>query len=55
MFAFITEHWEGILLTILAAETLAQNIVKLTPSTKDDEIVQKVIDTLNGLGVKPKQ
>lgn len=52
---WLTDNWATIVLAILGLETAATYIVKLTPSTKDDEFVQKVTDVLTSLGVKPKQ
>jgi hypothetical protein len=56
MIAFVTAHWAeilGVLGFVLAA---AHIIVKLTPSTKDDEILAKVESALTTLGVKiPEQ
>lgn len=54
MIAFLQAHWVEIVAALVAIETAATYIVKLTPSTKDDELVQKVTDVLASLGVKPK-
>lgn len=52
---FITQHWSeilGVLGFILGAGHI---IVKLTPSTKDDEIEAKIEEYLAKLGVKVPQ
>lgn len=50
--SFLTAHWTEILGVLGFVMAAAHTIVKLTPSTKDDEIEQKVADALRGLGVK---
>lgn len=52
MLTYIQAHWVEIVAVLLAIETVATYVVKLTPSTKDDEVVQKIIDTLATLGIK---
>lgn len=46
MIEFITGNWEGILLIAISAVVLAEKIVALTPTKKDDEIVAKVRDVI---------
>jgi hypothetical protein len=42
MFEWIKENWEHVLAVVGAAYTLALVIVKLTPTKKDDEALEKV-------------
>lgn len=39
---FLTENWSGVLTALAAAHALAVAIVNLTPTPKDDEILEKV-------------
>lgn len=51
MIAWITEHWKDILAIIGGIVTVASLIVKLTPSTKDDAILAKIIKILAALSL----
>lgn len=51
MIAWITEHWKDILAIIGSVVTVASLIVKLTPSTKDDAILAKIIKILAALSL----
>lgn len=42
MLDFVTTHWADIMATISAVLLLGHAIVKLTPSTKDDELLAKI-------------
>lgn len=52
---YITENYEGILAIIGAVVTLASTIVALTPSTRDDEIVGKIIEFISRFSVFNKK
>lgn len=43
---FIQTHWDEILAIIGGIVSIATIIVKLTPSTKDDEVLNKIINIL---------
>lgn len=51
MFDFITANWEGIVAVVAAVVAAVNSVVILTPTTKDDEIVAKVVQILTGLGI----
>lgn len=51
MIQWITEHWKDILAIIGGIVTVASLIVKLTPSTKDDAILAKIIKILAALSL----
>jgi len=51
MFDWILEHWESIFSWIGLAVTTCTGIVKLTPTTKDDSIVGKVVKVADWLSV----
>lgn len=40
---WMQENWEGLFAVVGALVTAASLIVKLTPSTKDDEVLGKVL------------
>ncbi len=48
---FISSNYEGILAVVGAVVTLASAIVALTPSTKDDAIVGKIIEFISKFSV----
>jgi hypothetical protein len=48
---FVTNNWINILAIYGAVVALATTIVKITPSTKDDEILGKVIKVLDWFSV----
>lgn len=48
---WITAHWKDILAIIGAAVTLATLITAATPSTKDDEILAKIVKLLSVFGL----
>jgi len=50
---FITQHYQDILAIIGAVVTLATLIVGLTPTTKDDEILGKIVRVLDYFSVLP--
>lgn len=50
---FITNHWNDILAVIGAVVSLATLIVGLTPTTKDDEILGKIVRFLDLFSVLP--
>jgi hypothetical protein len=52
---WITQNWVEITAVIGGLVTSASVIVKLTPSTTDDEILAKVISILNALALNPKK
>lgn len=43
MLNWITEHWDDILAVYGGLVALSTAIVKITPSTKDDEFLAKII------------
>lgn len=47
MFEWLSEHWDEILAAYGGLVALCTAIVKITPSTKDDEILAKVIKVLD--------
>lgn len=49
--AFLKLHYNDILAIIGGIVSIATIIVKLTPSTKDDEILNKVINVLSKLSI----
>jgi hypothetical protein len=55
MLDWITAHWADIMATVSAVLLLGHAVVKLTPSTKDDELVAKIEGVLKSiLGDKAK-
>lgn len=52
MITWVSNNWVAILAAIVAVETALSYIVKLTPSTKDDEVLASVEKALETLGVK---
>ena len=51
MLNWIVEHWDSIFSWIGLAVTTCTSIVKLTPTTKDDSIVGKVVKVADWLSV----
>lgn len=49
---WVTNNWASILGVLGFLMAAAHTIVKLTPSTKDDEIEAKIAEVLKSLGVK---
>ena len=49
--AFIKLHYDDILAIIGGIVSIATIIVKLTPSIKDDEILNKIINVLSKLSI----
>lgn len=49
--AWITEHWKDILAVIGGIVTVASIIVKLTPTQKDDTVLEKIIKILAALSL----
>lgn len=52
---FITNHWNDILAVVGAVVSLATLIVGLTPTTKDDEILGKVVKFIELFSVLNKK
>jgi len=48
---WITTHWKDILAIIGAVVSLATLITAITPSTKDDDLLSKIIKILSALGL----
>jgi hypothetical protein len=46
MVEFVTANWEGIVAVVAAVLAVAAAVVKLTPSKKDDEVVDKIEDVV---------
>lgn len=40
---FIVSNWEGIMAIIASVLSIAAVVVKMTPSTKDDEVLEKIL------------
>lgn len=55
MLEFITTHYNEILAAIGAVVTAASAIVALTPSTKDDEVLGKIISFISRFSVFNKK
>lgn len=51
MIDFIKQHYEDISVAITALVTFSSIIVKLTPTTKDDTILAKIIKLLDMFSV----
>lgn len=51
MFEFITTHAETILAWIGGIVSCASIIVKLTPTTKDDSVLEKIVNFLDYFSV----
>lgn len=51
MFEFIVNHVDDVFTLIGAIVSCASIIVKLTPTTKDDSILEKVINVLDYVSV----
>lgn len=47
MFQYILENWHQIIIALLAVMGALAQIVALTPSKKDDEVVSKVTKVIN--------
>lgn len=55
MLDFLTANWAGIVAVVTAILFAADKLVKLTPSTTDDEFVAKVENALSVIGInKPE-
>jgi len=48
---YVTQNYESILAVIGAVVTLASTIVALTPSTRDDAIVGKIVEFISKFSV----
>jgi hypothetical protein len=48
---FVQANWEGILLVLTSAVTLASAVAALTPTPKDDSIVKKVYGLIDALAL----
>jgi hypothetical protein len=48
---WIVEHWKDILAIIGAVVSLATLITAITPSQRDNEILEKIIKILSALGL----
>lgn len=51
MIDFIKENWSYILSGILALIAVASAIVKMTPNTKDDSFLSKVVNFLDNFSI----
>lgn len=49
---WILSNWTEITAAVVAAGTAASVIVKLTPNTKDDAVLAKVLKVLSLFGIK---
>ena len=53
--AFVTLHWDEILAAFGAVVAACSAIVKITPSTKDDELLGKLIKLVEHLSIFNKK
>lgn len=51
---YVIENWDAIVVALLAVVGAASVIAKLTPTTKDDEIVAKIKAVLDVIALNPK-
>ncbi len=51
MMQLISEHYDEVLQILGAAVALATLIVKLTPTTRDDQVLGKIIKILSALSL----
>ena len=49
---YITNHWQDIVLIVLAAHVLARRIVDLTPTPKDNAVLASIDSVLRVIGIK---
>ena len=43
----VSQNWDQVLLAVTSLVTFASIVVKLTPSSKDDKIVMKIVNFLS--------
>jgi hypothetical protein len=58
MLEFVVQNWEGIMAVTASILSLAAVVVKLTPSTKDDEVLAKIsliFEVIKDIKAKDKQ
>jgi len=48
---WIIEHWRDVVTAIMAVVIAARVIVKLTPTPKDDTVLEKVVEFLKHVGL----
>ena len=48
---WITANWEGVVAAVGAVVIAARLIVKLTPTPKDDSVLEKIVNFLKTLGL----
>lgn len=53
--AWVTAHWIELVAGLTLLVGLARVIVKLTPTPKDDTVLQKIVDFLKHLGLVIKE
>lgn len=52
---FIIQNWEQIVVGILAVIGAASAIAKLTPTQKDDNIINKIKKVVEAIALNPKK
>ena len=48
---WVTEHWTELVAAVGAAIILARIFVKLTPTPKDDSVLEKIVNFLKAIGL----
>jgi DUF1009 family protein len=54
MIGWMTEHWIELVAAVGAAVILARIVVKLTPTPKDDSVLEKIVNILKAIGLHVK-
>ena len=54
MIEFITTNWSDIALAITSLIGTASVIVRITPTPKDNAILEKIIKVVGAIGLNPK-
>lgn len=49
MFDYLVENWGALLAALVAIMVAFRHVVRLTPTKKDDEVFDKVNDTLDSI------
>ena len=49
--AWLVDHWKEIVAAIGGLVIVARIIVKLTPTPKDDSVVEKIVGVLKAIGL----
>jgi len=54
MFEWISANWKEIVAVVGAVVIAARLIVKLTPTPKDDSVLEKIVNILKAIGLHVK-